>query len=54
MAKRKKKRSRSNLGNVYRSKRWAVNFAKGRPVRKVKRTKKHKAGWMICRKKRKK
>ena len=35
MAKRKKK-IKSNLGNVYRLKKWAVHFAKGRPVRKVK------------------
>lgn len=34
--KKSKKRVRSNLGNVYRLKKWAVHFAKGRPVRKVK------------------
>lgn len=50
MAKKKKKRSRSNLGNVYSSKKWAKRFARGRPVRRVKRTKDHKAGWMIVRK----
>ena len=45
-AKRKKakKRTRSNLGKVYRLKKWAVNFAKGRPVRKVR------GGYKICRK----
>jgi len=43
--KKAKKRVRSNLGNVYRLKKWAVRFAKGRPVRKVK------GGWKICRKK---
>jgi len=49
-AKRKKtkKRVRSNLGNVYRLKKWAVQFAKGRPVRKVP------GGWKICRKPRRK
>ena len=39
-----KKRTRSNLGKVYRSKKWAVQFAKGRPVKKVP------GGWKICRK----
>lgn len=34
--KKAKKRSVSNLGKVYRLKKWAVRFAKGRPVRKVK------------------
>jgi len=34
--KKSKKRIRSNLGKVYRLKKWAVRFAKGRPVRKVK------------------
>lgn len=34
---------RSNLGNVYKSKTWAVQFARGRPVRKVA------GGWKICR-----
>jgi len=43
MAKRKKK-IKSNLGNVYRLKKWAERFAKGRPVRKVR------GGWKICRK----
>lgn len=50
VAKRKKK-VKSNLGKVFRSKKWAITFAKGRPVRRVKRTKDHKAGWMICPKK---
>jgi len=40
-----KKRTASNLGKVYRLKKWAVQFAKGRPVRKVK------GGYKICRKK---
>jgi len=46
-AKRKKakRRVRSNLGKVYRLRKWAVNFAKGRPVRKVK------GGYKICAKK---
>ncbi len=47
MAKRKKK-IRSNLGKVYRLKKWAVNFAKGRPVRKVP------GGWKIYRKRKRK
>jgi len=34
--KKAKRRVRSNLGKVYRLKKWAVRFAKGRPVRKVK------------------
>lgn len=42
--KKSKKRVRSNVGKVYRLKKWAVSFAKGRPVRKVK------GGYMICRK----
>lgn len=42
--KKAKKRGRSNLGKVYRLKKWAVSFAKGRPVRKVK------GGYKICRK----
>lgn len=33
--KKSKKRVQSNLGKVYRLKKWAVRFAKGRPVRKV-------------------
>jgi len=33
--KKSRKRVRSNVGKVYRLKRWAVSFAKGRPVRKV-------------------
>jgi len=43
--KKAKRRVRSNLGKVYRLKKWAVQFAKGRPVRKVR------GGWKICRKK---
>jgi len=43
--KKSRKRVRSNVGKVYRLKKWAVSFAKGRPVRKVK------GGWKICRKK---
>ena len=50
MAKKKKTRTLTSLGNVYSRKKWALRFAKGRPVRKVNRTKDHKAGWMICRK----
>ena len=42
---RSKKRKGSNLGKVYRLKKWAVQFAKGRQVRKVK------GGYKICRKK---
>jgi len=43
--KAKEKRTvRSNLGNVYRSKKMAKRFARGRPVRKVS------GGWKICRK----
>lgn len=45
IAKRKKKKVKSNLGKVYRLKKWAVRFAKGRPVRKVK------GGWKIYSKK---
>ncbi|MFZ2148843.1 MAG: hypothetical protein WAV28_16640 [Sedimentisphaerales bacterium] len=40
--------TRSNLGNVYRSKRWAERWARGRPIRKVP------GGWMICRGRRRK
>jgi len=43
--KKAKKRVKSNLGKVYRLKKWAVRFAKGRPVRKVK------GGYKIYRKK---
>ena len=47
-AKRRRKKStrrvRSNVGKVYRLKRWAVSFAKGRPVKKVP------GGWRICKK----
>lgn len=32
---------RSNLGNVYKTKRWAERFARGRPVRRVP------GGWKI-------
>ena len=39
---------KSNVGNVYRSKRWAKRWARGRPIRKVP------GGWMICRGRRKK
>jgi len=42
--KKAKRRTRSNLGKVYRAKKWAVNFAKGRPVKKVP------GGWKICKK----
>lgn len=34
-------RARTNVGKVYRSKRWAERWAKGRPVRKVA------GGWQI-------
>jgi len=43
--KKAKKRVRSSLGKVYRLKKWAVRFAKGRPVRKVR------GGWKIMPKK---
>jgi len=46
--KKSKKRTVSNLGKVYRLKKWAVQFAKGRPVRKVP------GGYKICRKPRRK
>ena len=46
--KKAKRRLRSNLGKVYDLRKWAVYFAKGRPVRKVK------GGWKICRKPRRK
>ena len=46
--KKAKKRVRSNLGKIYRSRKWAVRFAKGRPVRKVP------GGYKICRKPRRK
>jgi hypothetical protein len=42
----KKKKTKSNLGNVYRLKKWAVHFAKGRPVRYDFSA----HGWKICRK----
>lgn len=42
------KKVRSNLGKVYRSKKWAERWAAGRPVRKVP------GGWKICRKPRRK
>jgi len=44
LKRKKKKRTGSNLGKVYRLKKWAMRFAKGRPVRKVA------GGWKICRK----